>query len=143
MSDRLTYKNIYVDSAYRLQESNSTSDFIIELDQNFEIPPRTKMFVTKCSFSTPFYTTKGFYERFYIMLYDSSNVLLRSTAVDVTGEIYYANQLSYKIQTELNAAFDDITPDLFLTVYGQSERKMELKLNDPLNCEIEIPTDEE
>ena len=144
MSDRLTYKNIYVDSAYRLPESNSTSDFIIELDQNFELPPRTKMFVTECSFSTPFYTTeKGFYERFYIMLYNSSNVLLRSTAVDVSGEIYYANQLSFKIQSELNTAFNDIVPDLFLTVYGQSERKMELKLNDPLTYKIKIPTDEE
>ena len=67
------------------------------------------------------------------MLYNSSNVLLRSAAVDVSGETYYANQLSYKMQTELNAAFNDITPDLFLTVNGQSERKMELKLNDPLN----------
>ena len=102
------------------------------------------MFVTECSFSTPFYTTeKGFYERFYIMLYNSSNVLLRSTPVDVSGEIYYANQLSYKIQTKLNAAFDDIAPDLFLTVNGQSERKMELKLNDPLNYKIKILTDEE
>ena len=102
------------------------------------------MFVTECSFSTPFYTTeKGFYERFYIMLYNSSNVLLRSTAVDVSGEIYYANQLSYKIQTELNAAFNDITPDLFLTVFGQSERNMELKLNDPMKYKIKIPTDEE
>ena len=92
MSDRLTSKSIYVDSAYRISESNSTSDFIIELGQNFEIPPRTTMFVTECSFSTPFYTAeKGFYERFYIMPYSSSNVLLRGTAVDVSGEIYYAN----------------------------------------------------
>ena len=67
------------------------------------------MVVTECSFSTPFYTTeKGFYECFYIMLYNSSNVLLRSTAVDVSGEIYYANQLSFKIQSELNTAFNDI-----------------------------------
>ena len=144
MSDRLTYKKIYVDSAYRLPESNSTSDFIIELDQNFEIPPRTKMFVTECSFSTPFYTTeKGFYERFYIMLYNRSNVSLRNTAVDVSGEIYYANQLSFKIQSELNTAFNDIVPDLFLIVYGQSERKMELKLNYPLSYKIKIPIHEE
>ena len=102
------------------------------------------MFVTECSFSTPFYTTEtGFYERFYIMLYNSSNVLLRSTAVDVSGEIHCANQLPFKIQSELNAAFNDIAPDLFLTVYGQSERKMELKLNDPLTYKIKIPTDEE
>ena len=68
---------------------------------------------------------------------------MRSTAVDVSGEIYYANQLSYKIQTELHTAFNDIVPDLFLAVYGQSERKMELKLNDPLTYKIKIPTDEE
>ena len=63
--------------------------------------------------STPFFTTeKGFYERFYIM-YNSSNVLLRSTAVDISSEIYYANQLSFKMQSELNTAFKDIAPDLF------------------------------
>ena len=56
---------------------------------------------------------------------------------------FITNPVSYKIQTELNAAFNDVTPDLFLTVYGQSERKMELKLNDPLNYKIKIPTDEE
>ena len=118
----------------RLLESLTTST----------IRPRTKMFVTKCSCSTPFYTTeKGLYERFYIMLYNSSNVLLRSTAVDVSGDISHANQLSFKMQAELHAAFNDIAPDLFLTVYGQSERKMELKLNDPLNYKIKIPTDEE
>ena len=59
----------------------------------------------------------------------------------MSGEIYYANQLSFKIQSELNAAFNDIAPDFFLTVYGQSEHKMELKLNDPLNYKIKIPTD--
>ena len=42
MSDRLTYKKIYVDSAYRLSESNSTSDFIIELDQNSADPFSSK-----------------------------------------------------------------------------------------------------
>ena len=85
------------------------------------------MFVTECSFSTPFYTTeKGFYERFYIMLYKSANVLLRSTAVDVSGEIYYANQLSYKIQTGLNTAFNDIAPDLFLTVLDKANAKWNL-----------------
>ena len=95
------------------------------------------MFVTECSFRTPFCTTeKGCYEFMYIMLYDNSNVLLRSTAVDVSGEIYCANQLSFNMQRELNIAFNDIAPDLFLTVYGQSERRMELKLNDPLNYKI-------
>ena len=58
------------------------------------------------------------------MLYSSSNVLLRRTAADVSGKIYYAKQFSFKMQSELNTAFNDIAPDAFLTVYGQSERKM-------------------
>ena len=46
----------------------------------------------------------------------------------MSGEIYYANQLSFKMQSELNVAFIDIAPDVFLTVYGQSERKTNLSI---------------
>ena len=38
MSNKLVYNKVLVDSAFRLPQSRSSSDFIIELDENFEVP---------------------------------------------------------------------------------------------------------
>ena len=42
MSNKLTYKKVFVDSQYRLPQSKSSSDFVVELEQNFECPAGTK-----------------------------------------------------------------------------------------------------
>ena len=49
MIKRLTYKKVLVDSAYRLPQSRSSADFIIELDENMECPNGTKLFITEVS----------------------------------------------------------------------------------------------
>ena len=46
MSNKLTYKKVLVDSAFRLFQSRSSSDFIIELDQNMECPEGTRLHIT-------------------------------------------------------------------------------------------------
>ena len=53
MMNKLTYKKVYVNSNYRLPQSNSSSDFVIELDQNFECPDGTRMYITEVSLQQP------------------------------------------------------------------------------------------
>ena len=36
MSNKLTYKKVYVNSKFRLPQSRSSSDFVIELQENME-----------------------------------------------------------------------------------------------------------
>ena len=36
MSNKLTYKKLYVNSKFRLPQSRSSSDFVIELQENME-----------------------------------------------------------------------------------------------------------
>ena len=38
MSNKLVYKKVLVDSAFRWPQSRSSSDFVIELDENMECP---------------------------------------------------------------------------------------------------------
>ena len=38
MSDKLTYKKIFIDSKYRSTQSNSSADFSVELNENLETP---------------------------------------------------------------------------------------------------------
>ena len=54
----LTYKKIFVDSKYRLLQSNSSSDFSIELNENLELPEGTKMHVVDISLPASWKTTE-------------------------------------------------------------------------------------
>jgi len=49
MSNKLTYKKVFVDSQYRLPQSKSSSDFVVELNENFECPAGTKCWITEVS----------------------------------------------------------------------------------------------
>ena len=37
MSNKLTYKKVFVDSQYRLPQSKSSSDFVVELNENLNV----------------------------------------------------------------------------------------------------------
>ena len=75
----LTYKKIFVDSKYRLPQSNSSSDFSIELNENLELPEGTRLHVVDISLPAAFKTTEiGFYEYLYVMIFDNSDVFVKN-----------------------------------------------------------------
>ena len=79
MSNKLTYKTCFIDSQYRLPQSKSSSDFVIELEQNFECPAGTKCWITEVSLPTTWKTTENnFYEYLYVMIYDNTDTFLTS-----------------------------------------------------------------
>ena len=144
--NKLTYKKVYVNSNYRFSQSNSSSDFVIELDQNFECPDGTRMYITEVSLPTVWKTTEvGFFEKFYAMLYDNTDTLLRCIIPDLSNKIYFAEQLSFGIVSKLNDAIRDLNAnnDIFVYAYSRATRTMEIKLADGLNFKLKIPTDAE
>ena len=69
MSNKLTHKKVYINSSYRLPQSRSSTDFVVELNENFGVPEGTKMWVSEVSLPATFKTTEvGFFEYFYYML---------------------------------------------------------------------------
>ena len=146
MSNKLTYKKVYVNSNYRLPQSNSSSDFIIELDTNFECPEGTRMYITEVSLPTVWKTTEvGFFEKFYAMIYDNTDTLLRCVILDLSNKIYFAEQISYDIVSKLNDAVRDLNAgnDIFVYAYSSATRTVEIKVADGLNFKLKIPTDNE
>ena len=82
MSNRLTYKKVFVDSQYRLPQSKSSSDFVIELEQNFECPAGTKCWITEVSLPTTWKTTEiNFYEYLYVMIFDNNDAFVKNFRV--------------------------------------------------------------
>eukprot|EP00438_Fugacium_kawagutii_P022403 Skav209124 [mRNA] locus=scaffold682:45485:46357:- [translate_table: standard] len=145
-TNQLTYKKVYVNSAYRLPQSNSSSDFVIELDQNFEVPDGSRLYVTEVSLPTVWKTTEvGFFEKFYAMVYDNTDTLLRCVIIDLSNKVYFAEQLSFDIVSKLNDAVRDLNAnnDIFVYAYSSATRTVEIKVADGLNFKLKIPTDDE
>ena len=76
MSNRLTYKKIFIDSEYRTDQSRSSSDFSIELNENLELPDDTRLYITDISIPAVWKTTEvGFYEYIYVMVFNTDTLV--------------------------------------------------------------------
>ena len=66
MSNKLVYKKIFVDSNYRLPQSKSSADFIVELNENLEVPEGTRLHITDISIGATWKTTEVGFLRIFI-----------------------------------------------------------------------------
>ena len=88
MSNKLTYKKVYVNSKFRLPQSRSSSDFVVELQENMEMPHGSKMWITEVSLPTYFKTTEvGFYEYLYVMIFDNNDTFVKNFRVYLGNKI--------------------------------------------------------
>ena len=145
MSNKLTYKKVLVDSAFRLPQSRSSSDFIIELDENMECPEGTRLHITEVSIPATFKTTEvGFFEYLYVMVFDNSDVFVKNFRVYLGNKVYFAEQLAYDMNEGMNNNTTDLSAGgIFVYSYSSATRTVEFKIKDGLNYKLKIPTDTE
>ena len=146
MSNRgLTYKKFFVDSKYRLPQSNSSSDFSIELNQNLELPEGTRLHVVDISIPAAFKTTEvNFYEYIYVMIFDNSDVFVKNFRIYLGNKIYFSEQLTFDIHAGLNSNTEDLNAGgIFNYAYSGATRTVEYSIKDGLNYKVKIPTDDE
>ena len=145
MSNKLTYKKVFVDSQYRLPQSKSSSDFVIELEQNFECPAGTKCWITEVSLPTTWKTTEiNFYEYLYVMIYDNSDTFVKNFRVYVGNKIYFSEQLCFDLNEGMNNNTTDLSAGgVFVYSYDSATRTVEFKIKEGLNYKVKIPTDTE
>ena len=145
MSNKLTYKKIFIDSTYRLPSSRSSADFSIELNENLETPEGTRMYITDVSIPAVWKSTEiNFYEYLYVMIYDDSNVFVKNFRVYLGNKIYFASQLCFAISEGLNSNTTDLSAGgIFVYSYDEATRTVEFKIKEGLNYKVKIPTDTE
>ena len=145
MSNKLTYKKIFIDSSYRLPSSRSSADFSIELNENLETPEGTRMYITDVSIPAVWKSTEiNFYEYLYVMIYDNSNVFVKNFRVYLGNKIYFASQLCFDINEGLNSNTTNLSAGgIFNYSYDEATRTVEFSIKDGLNYKVKIPTDTE
>lgn len=144
MSSRLTYKKIFIDTKYRTQQSNSSADFSIELNENLETPEGTRMYVTDISIPAVWKTTEiNFYEYIYVMVFNA-DTLVKNFRVYLGNRIYFSEQLCFDMVEGMNNNTTDLSADgIFVYAYSSATRTVEIKVKDGLPYTIKIPTDTE
>ena len=144
MSNRLTYKKIFIDSKYRTEQSTSSSDFSIELNENLELPDDTSLYVTDISIPAVWKTTEvGFYEYMYVMVFNG-DTLVENFRHYLGNKIYFAEQLCFDIVEGMNNNTTDLSAGgIFVYSYSSATRTIEIKVKDGLPYTIKIPTDTE
>ena len=142
MNSKLTYKKVLVDSAFRLPQSRSSSDFVIELDENMECPDDTRLHKTEVSIPATFKTTEiGFFEYLYIMVFDSNDVFVKNFRVYLGNRIYFAEQMAFDMNEGMNNNTTDLNAGgIFVYSYSSATRTVEFKIKDGLNYKLKIPT---
>ena len=143
---KLTYNKVYVDSQKRLPQSESSSDFIMQMNANLETHPNTVMYVMDEVIPPSYYTTpEGFYQFVYVIVYNTSGGSVQAyLKVDLKNQVFFASQLVGKISNLLSqeAVNQGLPADLFTSSYDSDQRRMILNITDNAYS-FKIPTDKE
>ena len=143
---KLTYNKVYVDSQKRLPQSESSSDFIMQMNENLETHPNTVMHVMDEVIPQSYYTTpEGFYQFVYVIVYNTSDGSVQAyLKIDLKNQVFFASQLVGRISNLLSqeAVNQGLPADLFTSSYDSDQRRMILNITDN-TYSFKIPTDKE
>ena len=143
---KLTYNKVYVDSQKRLPQSESSSDFIMQMNENLETHPNTVMYVMDEVIPQSYYTTpEGFYQFMYVIIYNSGDGSVQAyLKIGLKNQVFFASQLVGRISNLLSqeAVNQGLPADLFTSSYDSDQRRMILNITDN-TYSFKIPTDKE
>ena len=143
---KLTYNKVYVDSQKRLPQSESSSDFIMQMNENLETHPNTVMHVMDEVIPQSYYTTpEGFYQFVYVIVYNTSDGSVQAyLKIDLKNQVFFASQLVGRISNLLSqeAVNQGLPADLFTSSYDSDQRRMILNITDN-GYNFKLPTDKE
>jgi len=119
----LPVKKIFVDSRYRTADSNSDSDFKIQLGRNIYLPDDCIMYIENCVISHSWYTIEyGINNHMYFKVVQGSSTTYNIVTIPSTNYTGYSLQLV--LQSALNIAY----PSLFTVAYDSLKNIMTISI---------------
>ena len=123
MNNTLPVKKIFVDSRYRTVDSNSDSDFKIQLGRNIFLPDDTIMHIENCVIPHSWYTIEtGINDSLYLQVYEGSSVLCSTITIPSTN--YTGQSLQQALQSALNVAY----PTYFTVSYDALKNTIKITI---------------
>ena len=123
MSSVLPVKKIFVDSRYRTTDSNSDSDFKIQLGRNIYLPDDSIMHIESCVIPHSWYTIeKGINDRMYLQVVQGSTKTY--TIITIPSTNYIGSSLQTVLQSSLNYAY----PNVFTVTYDSLKNNITISI---------------
>jgi hypothetical protein len=123
MSNTLPIKKIYIDSRYRTTDSNSDSDFKIQLGRNMYLPDDCVMHIENCVIPHSWYTIEqGINDSMYLQVVQGTSTTY--TIITVPSTNYFGSTLQTTLQTALNAAY----PNVFTVSYDSLINSLKISI---------------
>ena len=124
MSNSLPIKKIFVDSRYSTNDSNSDSDFKIQLGRNIFLPDDCIMHIENIVIPHSWYTIEqGINDRMYFQVIQGTSKSCNIVTIPSTN--YIGSSLQGILQAALNAAY----PGLFSVTYNTLKNNMMISIS--------------
>ena len=124
MSNTLPIKKIYVDSRYSTADSNSDSDFRVQLGRNIYLPDDCIMHIENCVIPHSWYTIeKGINDRMYLQVFNGNQTNYAVITIPST------NYVGSSLQTVLQSALNSVYPALFTVSYDSLKNNITINIS--------------
>ena len=101
-------KKIYIDTRFRTDNSQSTSDFKISLPESVNLPENTKFFIDDISIPHSWYSIEeGLNDKFYVRMIFVETKAEEDVVFTIPSKNYTGATLAFELKSKLNARHTD------------------------------------
>jgi hypothetical protein len=99
----IKYKKIYFDTKFKTPDSNSTSDFKVELPETLYFENNTVFYVDDIAIPHSWYTIETFNENLYFQAINKTSQTKHNYIIALTNKNYTGTELATEIQSKLTS----------------------------------------
>lgn len=140
----LRYKKVYIDTKYMTADSNSSTDFKIELPECILCPENTVFYVDSIGIPNSWWSIEsGINNNLYLSWTDTSISTNYYFIINITPGNYTGADLAVELQSDINTAvYNTKYPNMFSCTYNSKRNTVQISINyTGLTFQILTPND--
>ena len=142
----LKYKKIYCDTKYKTLDSESSSNFSIELPEVMNCPHDTCFYISELSIPRSWYVFESGINNLLYLWYGDKTITQNNhccTIVITPGNYSSGVDLATEIQTDINTTINNTSfPNMFSCTYNNKQNAIQISMNyNNFNFKILTPKD--
>ena len=125
----LKYKKLYIDTRYKTPDSQSTSDFRINLPESLSFESNTCFYIDDFTCGHSWYSIEDFNNKFYIYISQTSSADNKwSFIISIANGNYTGNDFAIELQNKLRIATNPIQLNLFDVSYNTKNNHLTIAI---------------
>ena len=123
----LDIKKVYIDTRFKTEDSNSHSDFFIELPRSLNVPDNTICYITDIVIPVSWHTVDARNNKLYVMMVNDAGVH-EFKIVEIPVKNYSGPDFAVALGLALNFSFAGYPYTKFIVLYDSKDTSISIKL---------------